>query len=75
MQQQRSTNVIDNVCYNLVSTLHHSLEAEQAYAMYLQDAQATGNKELITFFQNMSQQQKQCAEQAKNLLAQQITRH
>lgn len=72
---QQSANVLDNVCYNLVSTLHHSLEAEQAYTMYLKDAQTKGNQELITFFQRMCQQEKQCAEQAKQLLAQQITKH
>lgn len=64
----------DNLYYDLVSTLHHSLQAEQAYTTYVKDAQASGNKEAIAFFQHMHQQSQQCAEKARQMLAQQ-TKH
>lgn len=75
MQKGQSTSAADNLYYDLVSTLHNSLKAEQAYSTYSKDAQANGNKELATFFQQLCQQSKQCAEQTRQILERQQTKH
>lgn len=69
-QQQRSAS--DNLYYDLVSTLHHSLQAEQAYTNYIRDAQASGNKDAENLFQRLNQQSQQCSEQIRQVLANQI---
>lgn len=69
-QQQTSTG---NPDYDLISTLYHSLESAQTYAIYIQDAQASGDQDLANFFQNMHQQCDQSAEQAKQILARRIS--
>ena len=75
MQRSQTSNPANNLYYDLVSTLHHSLQAEQAYGCYAQDAQASGNQELATFFQQLCQQSQQCAEQAKQMMARHQTKH
>ena len=72
MQGRQQWSASDNVYYDLVSTLHHSLQAEQAYSTYIKDAQASGNKEVENLFQRLSQQSQQCSEQIKQALANQI---
>lgn len=66
-QQQTSTN---NVLYDLTSVLYHTLEASQTYAAYIQDAQSSGNQQLVQFFQQLQQQDSQRATQAQQLLSQ-----
>lgn len=72
MQSQRQPSVQDNLYYDLVSTLHHSLQAEQAYSTYIRDAQASGNKDAENLFQRLSQQCQQSSEQIRQVLANQI---
>lgn len=72
MQGRQQWSPQDNLYYDLVSTLHHSLQAEQAYSSYIQDAQASGNKDAENLFQRLSQQSQQCSEQIRQVLANQI---
>jgi selenocysteine lyase/cysteine desulfurase len=72
MQGKQQWSPQDNLYYDLVSTLHHSLQAEQAYSTYIRDAQASGNKEAENLFQRLSQQSQQCSEQIRQVLASQI---
>ncbi len=67
-QQQTSA---DNLYFDLVSIVYHSLEAAQTYATYLSDAQQSGNQQFVQLVQQMQQQNNQWAQQAKQLLAQQ----
>jgi hypothetical protein len=69
MQERQSTSV-SNTYYNLVSVLYHALEAAQTSATYIQDAQQSGNQELITFFQQVQVNANQQAQRAQQLLAQ-----
>lgn len=52
--------------YNLTAILYHALQGVENCKTYEQDAQ--GQQELQQFFQQAGQQQKQLAEQAKQLL-------
>jgi len=56
--------------YNLTAILYHALQGAENCKTYEQDAQ--GQQELQQFFQQAGQQQKQLAEQAKQLLHDQL---
>ena len=69
MQQSQQTST-SSTYYNLVSVLYHALETAQTSAAYIQDAQQSGNQQLVQFFQSVQQTANQQANQAKLLLAQ-----
>ena len=69
MQEKQATNT-DNTYYNLVSALYHALQEQQTSASYIQDAQQSGNQQLVQFFQQVQQDANRQAEQAKQLLSQ-----
>jgi hypothetical protein len=63
--KQTSTS---NAYYDLVSVLYHALKAEQSSAIYAQDAQESGNTDLVQFFSEVKQTASQQADRAKELL-------
>ena len=73
MSQQgaQETGTVD-VVYNLVSILYHSLEGAEVYAMYVEDAEQSGDNELAQFFQEVQQEEKRRADRAKKLLGQRL---
>lgn len=71
MEQQRTST--NNLYYDLVSVLYHSLEAGQTYATYIQDAQQAGDQQLAQFFQQIQQQQSMWANQVQQMLSQRMT--
>jgi len=68
MQNEAPQTTMSNLEYNLVSTIYHSLKAAQTYATFARDAQAVGNQELVTFFQQMQRQSDNSAQLARQLL-------
>lgn len=72
MTTQSQHTSVNNVLYDLTSVLYHTLEASQTYAAYIQDAQQSGNQQLMQFFQQLQQQDNQRAQQAQQLLSQMI---
>ena len=69
MQERQQTNA-PNIYFDLVSVAYNSLQAAQAAAVYLQDAQRLGNQQLVQFFQQYQQFANQQAQQAQQLLSQ-----
>lgn len=67
MQERQSTSV-NNTYYDLVSILYHSLQTAQTSAAYMQDAQQSGNQNVLQFFQQVQQQANQTATQARQLI-------
>ncbi len=63
----------DNVTFDLVSILYHSLEGAQTYDKYIQDAQSKGNSDLVKFFQDLKQEEFNRAERCKQLLGQHLS--
>jgi hypothetical protein len=59
--------------YDLVSVLYHALESGSTLQQYIQDAQQSGDNDLVQFFQGCQQQQRQCADRAKHLLGQKFS--
>lgn len=56
--------------YNLVSVLYHALQSGDTIQAYIDDA--GGDQELADFFRGVQDQDRQRAEQAKQLLAARI---
>lgn len=54
--------------YNLVSVLYHALQAGETTQQYIQDAEKAGDQELVSFFEQVQQEDRQRAERAKDLL-------
>lgn len=54
--------------YNLISALYHLLEGAATVGQYIQDAQEAGDQELVQFFKDLQDEQRNFAERAKNLL-------
>jgi len=69
--QQQTTGTRD-VTYNLISVAYHALQGAETYAMYIQDAQETNKPELVEFFTRAQDQNRQIADQAKELLRGQL---
>ena len=67
MAENTGTN---NATYNLVSVLYHSLQGEDLYEKYANDA--GGDQDLASFFREVQQQERQRADRAKQLLAQRL---
>jgi hypothetical protein len=57
-----------NQTYDLVSVLYHVLKGQQPYGKYIQDAQQSGDQELVQFFQDVQSQDQQRATRAQQLL-------
>lgn len=64
----QSTTGTPNEVYDLVSVLYHALESGTTNSKYLQDAQQSGNNDLVQFFQQIQQQDSQRAQKAQQLL-------
>lgn len=58
--------------YNLISVLYHALESASTCETYCQDANQAGDKELADFFQEVKEQNRKCAEKAKQLMSDRI---
>ncbi len=67
-RQEAQQNSTSNAYYDLVSVLYHALQAEQSSATYAQDAQQSGNQELVQFFSEVHQNASLQADRAKQLL-------
>jgi hypothetical protein len=69
MQEPQQTPT-ENTFFNLVSILYHALEEAQTCAGYIQDAEQSGNQDLVQFFQETRQQATTRAERVRQLLSQ-----
>src|SRR4051812_36014849 len=68
MTESQTETGTQNETYNLISILYHALEGAQTQAQYISDAEETGDEELVQFFRETQDQQRRCAERAKELL-------
>jgi len=58
--------------YDLVSVLYHSLEVAETYGIYIEDAEEAGDQELVDFFREIQNQNRQIVVRAKKLLQQRL---
>ena len=58
--------------YNLINSLYHLLKGASNGEQYIKDAQEAGDQELVQFFKDWQEEQRNFAERAKNLLGTRI---
>ena len=57
--------------YNLTSVLYHALQGGENYDSYISDAE--GDDELVQFFKDVQEEEKNRADRAKKLLAERLS--
>ncbi len=60
--------------YDVISVLYHCLQAASEVGQYIQDAEQSGDQELVDFFRDYQEAQRDMAERAKNLLGARLMR-
>jgi hypothetical protein len=60
--------------YDVISVLYHCLQAASEVGQYIQDAQENGDQELVDFFRDYQESQRDFSERAKNLLGARLAR-
>ncbi|HEX8436092.1 hypothetical protein [Archangium sp.] len=60
--------------YDVISVLYHCLQAASEVGQYIQDAERNGDQELVGFFRDYQESQRDLAERAKNLLGARLIR-
>jgi len=60
--------------YDVISVLYHCLQAASEVGQYIQDAEQSGDQELVGFFRDYQESQRDLAERAKNLLGARLMR-
>jgi rubrerythrin len=68
--QPQANDPLQNLQYDLVSTLYHACKSSKAIDQYIRDASQAGNNEAAQFFQMVAQQDQQRAQRAQELLNQ-----
>ena len=71
MSTERETGMKDEH-YDIVSALYHALQGAEASKKYISDAEQEGDQEIVQFFREMQDQNRQTAEKAKALLAKKV---
>lgn len=60
--------------YDVISVLYHCLQGASEVGQYIQDAEQNGDQELVDFFRDYQESQRDLAERAKNLLGARLMR-
>ena len=60
--------------YDVISVLYHCLQGASEIGQYIQDAEQSGDQELVDFFRDYQEAQRDLAERAKNLLGARLMR-
>lgn len=58
--------------YGLVSVLYHALQGAQACEQYIDDAERSGDDELVKFFEECRDQQNDLARRSKQMLVDRV---
>ena len=58
--------------YNLVSVLYHALQGAETYTQYIADSERSGDDDLVEFFTECREEEKERAQRAKMLLGARI---
>lgn len=60
--------------YNLTSVLYHALQGGENYDQYISDAEAEGDDELVQFFKDVQEEERDRAQRAEGLLADRLAK-
>jgi rubrerythrin len=73
MQKAERMTGTQDVHYNLVSVLYHTLQGAETAVQYISDAEESGDEELARFFREVQEEDRRRAERAKTLLGQRLS--
>ncbi|HEX2279437.1 MAG TPA: hypothetical protein VE844_14905 [Gammaproteobacteria bacterium] len=73
MQKAERMTGTQDVHYNLVSVLYHTLQGAETSVQYISDAEESGDEELARFFREVQEEDRRRAERAKTLLGQRLS--
>jgi hypothetical protein len=73
MQKAERTTGTQDVHYNLISVLYHTLQGAETSVQYVSDAEESGDEELARFFRDVQEEDRRRAERAKTLLGQRLS--
>lgn len=68
MADKTKSTGTDNVTYNVVSVLYHTLQEAETIDKYIRDAEATGDEDVIRFFRDLQEEDRRRGERGKALL-------
>ena len=68
-QTQTAGGSMENLRYDLISTIYHAHKSASSIDQYIQDANQAGNSEAAQFFQSLAQEDQQRAQRAQDLLS------
>jgi rubrerythrin len=68
MPQDPSRTGTDDVTYNLVSVLYHTLQEAETVEKYIGDAEKRGKNEIVEFFRELKEENRRRGERLKELL-------
>lgn len=74
MQKAERMTGTQDVHYNLISVLYHTLQGAETSVQYVSDAEESGDEELARFFRDVQEEDRRRAERAKMLLGQRLSR-
>jgi len=58
--------------YDIVSALYHALQGADVSSKYIEDAEKEGDKEVVSFFHEVRDKNRELAMKAKDLLAKRV---
>jgi hypothetical protein len=67
------TTGTQDVHYNLISVLYHTLQGAETSTQYMTDAEESGDEELARFFREVQDENRRRAERAKELLGRRLS--
>jgi hypothetical protein len=73
MQKAERMTGTQDVHYNLISVLYHTLQGAETSVQYVSDAEESGDEELARFFRDVQEEDRRRAERAKTLLGQRLS--
>jgi hypothetical protein len=73
MQKAERMTGTQDVHYNLISVLYHTLQGAETSTQYVSDAEESGDEELARFFRDVQEEDRRRAERAKTLLGQRLS--
>jgi hypothetical protein len=66
---------VDNVTYDVITTLQSKLEGLNAYKQYIRDCQQSNNTQCAQLFQQLQQQDTQQVQQLRQAMTQMLQGH
>jgi len=72
-QAEQVTGTRDET-YNLISLLYHTLKGSQTIEKYIEDGQESGDQELVAFFREVQEQDRDRADRLKVLLRERLAK-